>query len=79
MAKSLFYDMYAHLNIQRFEMGGRAMLGDPFDLTGGAGIRLTQQSAQVPEPSTLFLLGGGLVAVGSVRRRRRTQLSIAGN
>jgi hypothetical protein len=67
---TVFYDMYSHLNIQRFEVGGYAMLGDPTDLTGGPGIRLAQQASQVPEPATMLLFGGGLVAIAALQRMR---------
>lgn len=70
---TVYYDMYSHLNIQRFEVGGRAMLGDPTDLSGGPGIRLTRQqdgASEVPEPATMVLFGGGLVVIGALRRAR---------
>jgi hypothetical protein len=65
---TLYYDMYAHLNVQRFEVGGFAMLGDPMDLTGGPGIRLTQVAA-VPEPASILLWGTGFIALRVLRRK----------
>jgi hypothetical protein len=60
---TVYYDMYSHLNVQRFEIGGRAMLGDPNDLSRGPGIRLTQAS-ETPEPSTIVLLASGCLSIG---------------
>lgn len=69
---TIYYDMYAHLNIMDAEVGGVVRLGDPTDLVGGQGVRLIEvtQSA-VPEPGSLLLLAGGFAALlGLVIRRR---------
>lgn len=72
---TVYYDMYAHLNIQRFEIGGKAMLGDPNSISGGPGIRLTrvQPEADVPEPASSLLFAMGAISLGAtswIRRRR---------
>lgn len=64
---TVYYDMYSHFNVQRFEVGGRAMLGDPLDLTGGPGIRLTPDVSQVPEPRTMLLWSTGFLAIAAGR------------
>ena len=66
---TVFYDMYAHLNVQRPEVGGYAMLGDPMDLTGGPGIRLVPGASSVPEPGSMLLMGAGLIAVSALRKK----------
>ena len=72
-----FYDMFAHVLVPRNEKGARVFLGDPTDLVGGAGGRLVQRSANnpVPEPATILLAPGALVAILLVRRVRRRESS----
>jgi len=64
------YVMQARVSGPGFETGGRAVIGDPFDLAG-SGSSITF-AAQVPEPSSWFMLGLGLMLLaGAARRRRR--------
>lgn len=58
------------------EHGFQAFVGDPFDLSAGGGfdIRLAQPSA-VPEPATVVLVPGALVALLLARRGRRRRES----
>ena len=62
------YVMEARVSGPGFETGGRAVIGDPFDLVdGGSSIRFT---GQVPESASLFMLGLGLMAVVAISARR---------
>lgn len=66
------YVMQARISGPGFETGGRAVIGDPFDVAGGgSSIRFT---GQVPEPSSCFMLGVGLMLLAGLecQRRRRT-------
>jgi hypothetical protein len=60
-------------NEPRFdEVGFQALVGDPFQVSGSGGIRITQRT--VPEPSTFVILATGLIAVGAMRRYGRSGL-----
>jgi hypothetical protein len=70
---TIYYDMLARVQ-GHFEGGGRAMLGDPFDLVErGGSIRFIERTAvaQVPEPASLALAALGVVALATRHRRRR--------
>ncbi|NRF70049.1 PEP-CTERM sorting domain-containing protein [Aquincola sp. S2] len=69
---TLYYDMLARVR-GSFENGGRAALGDPFDLlAGGGGIRLIERSiGAVPEPGTAALVTAALLLLTWLQRRRR--------
>ena len=66
-----YYDLFSTFNVQRFEIGGHARVGDPNDLVGGGMTRLVQAEAAVPEPSTLVLVPAGLIAAAMHRRRMK--------
>src|SRR5262249_13802796 len=69
-----YYDLFSTLNVQRFEIGGHARIGDPTDLVGGGSTRLVQVSdAAVPEPSTVLLMPAGLIAAIAMRLLRRAR------
>jgi hypothetical protein len=72
----IFYDMYAHLNIQRYEVGAYAQLGDPLNATVGPGIQIMPGTTPVPEPGTLALLGAGLITGARARRRRSARRGV---
>jgi len=63
------YIMQARVSGPGFETGGRATIGDPFDLVGGGST--IGFAAQVPEPGSGFMLGAGLMVLGGLGRRRR--------
>ena len=66
-----YYDLFSTLNVQRFEIGGHARIGDPTDLVGGGSFRLVQASdAAVPEPSTMLLVSAGFIAALARHRKR---------
>ena len=46
-------------------------LSNPISFTLGSLFSLSVQTAQVPEPSTLGLIGLGLLGLGAMKRRRR--------
>jgi hypothetical protein len=78
----LYYDMYALTSTGSLDgILGHARLGDPTDLIGGAGVKLTQTpgpASPVPEPTTLWLVALGLVAMGAMRRHWRSGLHCPG-
>jgi len=61
------YVMAAHGDSGLFEQGFSAKIGDPFDLTGGAFLRINP----VPEPATLAFLCLGLILLCLTRQRFR--------
>lgn len=63
------YVMQARVSGPGFETGGRAIIGDPFDLAGG-GSSITF-AAQVPEPSSFFMLCIGLILLAGLQWQRR--------
>jgi hypothetical protein len=66
-----YYDLFSTLNVQRFEIGGHARIGDPTDLVGGGSFRLVQASdAAVPEPLTMLLVSAGFIAALACRRKQ---------
>ena len=69
---TLYYDMLARVDAGT-ESGGRATLGDPFDLVGtGPGVHLFDRSTgAVPEPGSAALAAGALLVLAGGRRRRR--------
>lgn len=69
---TLYYDMLARVD-GAAESGGRATLGDPFDLVGtGPGVRLFDRSiSAVPEPGSAALAVAALLGLAGARRRRR--------
>jgi len=67
---TVYYDMYASLNVVRHELGGTVRLGDPGSLTpAGGGFLALREAAETPEPATFTLIGAGLVGVFTLRRR----------
>ncbi len=71
-ADSVEYIMEARVSGPGFETGGRATIGDPFDLTGG-GSTIAFTGA-VPEPSTYALFGLGLLTICGLTLRRQRRL-----
>lgn len=69
---TLYYDMLARVD-GGTESGGRATLGDPFDLVGtGPGVHLFDRSiSAVPEPGSAALAAAALLVLAGARRRRR--------
>jgi hypothetical protein len=73
------YDMFATIAGRGLNLtGGRASLGDPFDVEGSPGSALSirglaslQPTAAVPEPATLALVALGLGILGAVGTGRR--------
>ena len=63
------YVMQARVSGPGFETGGRASIGDPFDLAGGGSS--ISFAGPVPEPSSYFMFGGRSDICRPVRRRRR--------
>jgi hypothetical protein len=69
---TVFYDMFAHMNVIKNEKGAIVMLGDPTDLVGGTPGRLVQRSVTaVAEPGTVVLFAAGLAGVLGRRARSR--------
>lgn len=68
---TVFYDMFAHMNVFRNEKGAIVQLGDPTDLTGGPVGRFVQRSGNdtVPEPASILLVGSGAFFAVMLRRR----------
>jgi hypothetical protein len=68
---TVYYDMFAHLNVLDFEVGGSVKLGDPTDLVGGAGGRFIERTpTAIPEPATSVLTVTALLQIAVLRRRR---------
>ncbi|MEO8122496.1 MAG: PEP-CTERM sorting domain-containing protein [Burkholderiales bacterium] len=65
------YIMQARVSGPGFETGGRATIGDPFDLLGGGST--ISFAATVPEPGSWLMLGVGLIALGARGRRQHRQ------
>lgn len=65
------YIMQARVSGPGTETGGRAIIGDPFDLAGGGSS--IKFAAQVPEPSSYCMLAVGLMMLAGLARRRRRQ------
>jgi hypothetical protein len=72
---TVYYDMYAHMNVLDSEVGGKVRLGDPTDLVGGAGAGFIQRQAvsDTPEPGTLVLFAAGVAGMLALRPRTRTR------
>lgn len=71
---TLYYDMYAQVHTS-MEQGGRAMLGDPFTLSGTVPVRIVEHFTEpppvsVPEPPAFLLAAAGLLGLGLARRRK---------
>ena len=67
---TVYYDMYAHLEVLRPELGGTVRLGDPGSLipVGGGGL-FPREASEAPEPATFTLIGVGLLVVFALRRK----------
>jgi hypothetical protein len=66
---TVYYDMYAHLNVLDSEVGGTVRIGDPGLLSGGpAGRIVLSTSTAVPEPATFLLFGISLGVIALIRR-----------
>lgn len=71
---TLYYDMLARVD-GAYEAGGRAALGDPFDLVGtGPGVRLINRAVSaVPEPGSAALAMAALLVLVGARPRPATR------
>ncbi len=54
-----------------YELGGAAFIGDPGDISGTGSGGDVFSSATVPIPSTMLLLGLGLISLTGVNRRKK--------
>ena len=75
---TVYYDMYAHLNVLDGEVGGTVRLGDPTDLAGGAGGYFADREASaMPEPRTTILTVLILLGIATLRRSRAKESGTA--
>ena len=74
---TVYYDMYAQF-YNNSEHLGKAFLGDPLQLVGGAGGSFVPRSDDaVPEPATLLLCGAAILGLPVLRRLRRKSGDLA--
>jgi len=58
--------------------GGNTSAGQVTTATSTVSISYTYDTIPIPEPASIALLGAGLLSVGAIRRKRRSQRLISG-
>lgn len=74
---TVYYDMFAHMNVLDFEVGGLVKLGDPTDLVGGAGGRFVERTVTaIPEPAMSVLTVVALLGMAMLRLHKDSRVNL---